>query len=143
MWKTVLMWSVVAAAVMLVFPVKFLGVWLSMIIFPFLAVRRMNLLDRENPSIAGLGYGALIGALARFFLALAYLIIGSLTAAASDTTTDVGLALGLAGSFTALSGLIGLFTGPLVGAIVGGLSGMVAIATLPKKSSSSDGNRSA
>jgi L-lactate permease len=81
--------------------------------------------------------------LARFFLAVAYLIIGAFAVATSDTTTNTGLALGVAGSFTGLSGLIGLFTGPIMGAIVGGLSGMVAAATLPKKSSSSDGNRSA
>jgi len=118
---------------MLIFPIKFLGVWLSMIIFPFLAVRRLNLQDRENPSLAGFGYGALTGALARFFLAVAYLIIGVFAVGTADTTTDTGLALGLAGSFTTLSGLIGLFTGPIVGAIVGGLSGMVAVATLPKK----------
>jgi hypothetical protein len=133
MWKTVLIWSLVAAVVMLIFPIKFLGVWLSMIIFPFLAVRRLNLQDRENPLVAGFGYGALTGALARFFLAVAYLIIGVFAVGTADATTDTGLALGLAGSFTALSGLIGLFTGPIVGAIVGGLSGMVAVATLPKK----------
>ena len=140
MWKTILLWAAVAALVMLIFPIKFFGVWLSMIIFPFLAVRQLDLSDKENPTVAGLGYGALTGAIARFFLAIAHLVIGSLAAAGANTNTEVGTAVALAGSFTALSGFIGLFTGPFVGAIVGGLSGMVAAATAPKKSRSGGGS---
>ena len=133
MWKTVLFWALIAALVMLIFPVKFFGVWLSMIIFPFLAVRRLDLSNRENPTIAGLGYGALTGALARFFLAVFYLALGVSTVATADPNTDVGTAVALAGSFTATFGFIGLFTGPFVGAIVGGVAGMVAAATAPKR----------
>ena len=136
MWKTmktILLWALVAAVVMVIFPIKFLGVWLSMIFFPFVAVRQLDLSGRENPTVAGLGYGALTGAIARFFVAVFYLLIGSLAAAGADTSTETGATMALAGSLTAFSGLVGLFTGPIVGAIVGGLSGMVAAATAPKK----------
>ncbi|MEZ0347865.1 MAG: hypothetical protein ABWJ90_05055 [Thermus sp.] len=130
--KEVLMWSVVAALVMFFFPVKFLAVWGSMLVFPFIVVRRLNLAQRESPLVSGLAYGALTGALSRFILALVYILLGSLAtttgAAAGDDLTA------LAGAAAATAGVIGLFTGTLAGAIVGGIAGMISAGTAPKKS---------
>ncbi|KIX84847.1 hypothetical protein [Thermus filiformis] len=131
MWKTVLIWSVVAALVMFFFPIKFIGVWGSMFIFPFIAVRQLRLRDHQSPVVAGLAYGALTGALSRFFLAAVnYLLLPSrLGDLINNTSENVAMALS-AGYF--YGALLSLVTSPLVGAVVGGIAGMIAAGTVPK-----------
>jgi hypothetical protein len=135
MWRTILIWSVVAALVMFFFPIKFIGVWASMFIFPFIAVRQLRLGDRQSPVVAGLGYGALTGALSRFLLAIMYLISSVIIGGVGATTAQTEEALAttaVLAAYSATSGLIGLFTSPFVGAIVGGIAGMIAAGTAPK-----------
>lgn len=129
--REVLLWSFIAALVMFFFPIKFIGVWASMIIFPFFVVRRLNLANRESPLVSGLAYGAITGALSRFILALIYIVLGLAVGTTGATVGDDYSTV--AGAGVAAYGLIGLFTGTFVGAIVGGLVGMISVGTAPKK----------